>query len=111
MSARELCELARRGDLPALRAVERQGEYLGLGLANLVTMYCPDVIALGGGVMQSADLFLERALDIVRTRCRLVPVEQTRITRAVLGSDVALLGAAQVWQARFGESELETNAT
>ena len=33
--------------------------YLGLGIANLVTMFVPDAIVLGGSVMKSAPLFLD----------------------------------------------------
>lgn len=102
LTARRICELAREGQALAVRAVERESACLGFGLANLVTMFCPDVIALGGGVMQSADLFLDRAREIVRTHCRLVPGDQVTIACAALGDDTALLGAARVWQARFG---------
>ena len=105
LTARDIFDLTRQGDILAVQAVQREGEYLGIGLANLVTMFCPDVIALGGGVMRSADLFLDLVLATVRSRCGLVPVNELTITRAALGNDAALLGAARVWQARFGESE------
>jgi glucokinase len=103
LTARDVCNLAREGDPLAVSAMERQAEYLGIGLANLITMFCPDAIALGGGVMRSADMFLERAKHIARTRCALVPPDQVTITRATLGVNAALLGAARVWQARFGD--------
>lgn len=103
LTARDVCNLARQGDPLAVRAMERQAEHLGIGLANLITIFCPDVIALGGGVMQSADMFFERAKHIARTRCALVPADQVTITPATLGTNAALLGAARVWQARFGD--------
>lgn len=101
LSAREICQLAREGQPLALRAVERLGYYLGLGLANLITTFCPDMITLGGGVIGSADLFLDRAREVVRSCCGLVPFERTAITLASLGQDVALLGAASVWLHRY----------
>jgi glucokinase len=100
-SASEMCQRARMGDPPALRVLERQGYYLGLGLANLVTLFTPDVISLGGGLMKSSSLFLESALAVVRKSCTQVPVEKTRITLASLGPDVGLLGAAQAWLCRY----------
>jgi glucokinase len=100
-SASEICQRARMGDPPALRVLERQGYYLGLGLANLVTLFTPDVISLGGGLMKSSSLFLESALAVVRKSCTQVPVEKTRITLASLGPDVGLLGAAQAWLCRY----------
>ena len=100
-SAAEICELARQGNQLALRTVKREGYYLGLGLANLVTLFAPDTIALGGGVMKSSSLFLDDALRVVRDTSTQVPAEKTRITLAALGSDTGLLGAAQSWLCRY----------
>ena len=100
-SAADICELARQGNELALRAVKREGYYLGLGLANLVTLFAPDTIALGGGVMKSSSLFLNNALRVVRDICTQVPAEKTHITLASLGSDTGLLGAAQSWLCRY----------
>ncbi len=59
LTAKRICELAREGDEWAQRTVEREVHYLGLGLANLVSMFVPDAIVLGGSVMKSSDLLLE----------------------------------------------------
>ncbi len=48
LTAAQICNLARQGDPLAVRAVKREAHYLGLGLANLVTLFAPDVICLGG---------------------------------------------------------------
>ncbi|MGB7758371.1 MAG: ROK family protein [Bryobacteraceae bacterium] len=101
-TARRICDLARQGDALALAAVRREAHYLGLGLANLVTIFCPDVIALGGGLMLSSDLFLPGILDVVRRICTQVPAEKTSIVLAGLGRDTGLLGAACVWLHRKG---------
>lgn len=96
-------EMAEAGDAAALEVMAREGHYLGLGLANLVTTFCPDGIALGGGVMKSSDLFLERAREEIRRCCRLVPFEKAEVRLAALGEDTALAGAAEVWNHRFGK--------
>jgi glucokinase len=101
LDAKRVCELARGGDALAARAVERETYYLGLGLANLVTLFTPDAIVLGGSVMNSADLFLDGARKIVSESCRLVPFENTELTLASLGEDANLIGAARVWHHRF----------
>ena len=103
LSAQRVCELAENGDALALRAVEREGLYLGLGLANLVTLFCPDAIALGGGVMRSAHLLLPAARAVIAGSCGLVPWEKTTVALASLGQDAALLGAACVPHNRFSE--------
>lgn len=101
-SASEICAAARNGEPLALRCVNREGYYLGLGLANLMTVFAPDKIALGGGVMKSSELFMHTARKVIKQICTQVPAEKTQITLASLGKDVALLGAARAWLLRHG---------
>ena len=102
LSASQICDLAREGNALALQAVQREAHYIGLGLANLVTIFCPQTIVLGGGMLRSADLLLAPALDVVKRICTQVPVENTSIVLAGLGPQSGLLGAACVWFHRAG---------
>ena len=104
LTAREICARAGRGDEWARRAVEREAYYLGVGLANLVTLFVPETIVLGGSVMNSASLFLDRIHQVVRQHCGLVPYESVEIALASLGPDVGLIGAAEVWHNHFQSS-------
>jgi glucokinase len=104
LGAREVCALARLGHALARRAVLREAHYLAVGLANLITIFCPDRIALGGGVMGSADILLPEILKEAAGWCGLVPFDPAGITRAALGDDAPLLGAARVWQYRTASS-------
>jgi glucokinase len=104
LTAKLICDLARVGDPWAIRAVEHEAHYLGLGLANLMTLYVPDAIVLGGSVMHSADLFLKRIHEIIAAGCRYVPYEKSEITLASLGEDANLIGAARVWYHRFAST-------
>jgi len=70
-------------------------------LANLITLFAPDLTVLGGSMMNDADLFWEGMQTIIRQNCRLVPVEKTRLALASLGEDANLPGAARVWHYRF----------
>ena len=96
-SAEIICQLAAKGDRPALRAVRREGLYLGLGLANLVTIFSPEKILPGGGVMKSSALFLDYSQKVVLDACTQVPANKTEIVLTSLGPDSGLLGAAQAW--------------
>lgn len=102
-SAQDVCTAAERGEPQALEAVEREGYYLGLGLANLVTLFTPDKIALGGGVMRSRHLFWDAIQNTIRQNCGLVPYEKTELVPAALGPDTGLVGAACVWLHRYGD--------
>jgi glucokinase len=101
LTAKRICELAIEGDPLAKRAVEQESYYLGLGLANLVTLFTPDAIVLGGSVMKSAALFLDGIHKVIRESCKLVPFEKTKVSLASLGEDSNLIGAARVWHHRF----------
>jgi len=102
LTAKKICELAEQGDSWAMRAIEHESRYLGLGLANLVTMFVPEIIVLGGSVMKSAFLFLENIRKVIIAGCRLVPHERTELALASLGEDSNLIGAGRVWYYRFG---------
>ena len=104
LTAAQICQLAKRGDALAMRAVEREAYYLGLGLANLINLFVPDVIVLGGSVMKSAPLFLDGIRKTIRQGCRFVPHEKTELALASLGEDANLIGAARVWHHRFGQA-------
>jgi glucokinase len=99
-SAREVCRLARSGHPVAKLAIAREAHYLGVGIANLIGMFCPDCLVLGGGLMEESELFLDEACRVASSRCKLVPFGAVRIGKAALGSEAPLLGAARVWQMR-----------
>lgn len=103
LTAKKICELAGQGDELAKKAVQNEAKYLGLGLANLVTMFAPDAIVLGGSVMKSAPLFLDGIRSVIVASCCLVPYEKTEIALASLGENANLIGAASVWHYRFSE--------
>jgi glucokinase len=101
ITAQRICELAQQGDAIALKAVEHEAFYLGLGLANLINLFTPDAIVLSGSVMKSAALFMDRIREVIRSGCRFVPAEKAELTLASLGDDTNLIGAARVWHYRF----------
>jgi glucokinase len=101
LTAKTICELAQQGHEVALRTVQREARYLGLGLANLITLFTPEVIVLGGSVMKSLPLFWDGIWKTIAANCSQVPFEKTILASASLGADAPLIGAAQVWHHRF----------
>eukprot|EP01035_Chromulina_nebulosa_P033306 gene33306-44586_t len=65
VNAEQVVALVRQQDMDAVTAFARFKDDLSTGLANLVTFYNPDVIALGGGLSQAPEVFngLEAAVD------------------------------------------------
>jgi glucokinase len=101
ITAQRICELAQQGDAIAIKAIDHEALYLGLGLANLINLFTPDAIVLSGSVMKSAPLFMDRVRAVIRRGCRFVPAEKTELTLASLGEGTNLIGAARVWHYRF----------
>ena len=101
LSAAQICHLAKCGDDLAMRAVGREAYYLGLGVANLINLFVPEMIVLGGSLMKSAALFLDGIRKVIRQGCRFVPYEKTELALASLGEEANLIGAARVWHHRF----------
>jgi glucokinase len=93
-SASEVFEGAREGDDRCLAAVSRMADYLGIGLANVVTMFGPERIVVGGGIAEAGDLVLGPVTAAVRRRVTLVPTEKIEIVPAHFGRFAGAVGAA-----------------
>ena len=104
LSAREICKLAEQREPYALAAVKHTARYFAIGLANMVTLYVPECIALGGGLMQAYPLFKDEIETTIQSNCGLVPHEKVRIVPAALGVQSGLVGAARVWLSRYATS-------
>ncbi len=102
LTAKQIVELAKQGHLLAQEAVAREAHYLGLGLANLINLFMPEQIVMGGSIMKSVRL--EEIRKVIAKGCRFVPFEKTELALASLGEDANLIGAAQVWHHRFAKS-------
>lgn len=95
-SAKEAAEAARRGDPRALRAFEETAAWLGMGVANLISTFNPQMVVLGGGLMQAADLLLEPVRRTVHDWAQPIAAKLARIEVTQLGEDAGLLGAARL---------------
>ncbi|HSG55765.1 MAG TPA: ROK family protein [Paracoccaceae bacterium] len=94
--ARKLAWAARRGDAFAEQVLHEVALDLGRGLVNIILLFVPEVIVLGGGVMESSDLFLPTVLEVIRTEHPMVPFDQVRIAPAQLGDRAGLFGGARM---------------
>lgn len=86
---------AEAGDEVALEMLQSVGNYLGIGVANLITAFSPDRVILGGSLAHTlGNWLLDPVRTVVRRRCTVVPVEQVQILPAELGRAAALIGPA-----------------
>lgn len=87
---------AKKGDKFALELIEKEGFYLGVGLANVINAYNPKRIAIGGGLTHEWDMFYDRMMQVMRERALGASIEGLEVVKAALGKDVGVIGAAAV---------------
>lgn len=94
LTAEEVGQRALKGDAAARKSFERAGYYLGIGLGIAINMLNPELILLGGGVMESGELILPHALAEAGRRSYRASFACCSIRRASLGNDAGFMGAA-----------------
>ncbi|NLC41091.1 MAG: ROK family protein [Clostridiaceae bacterium] len=92
---RELFAAAYAGDPAAKYSVDLYSHYLAIGIASLIVILQPEIIALGGGISHQEESFyagLQEAVadHLLAGACQPVP----RIVPAKLGNDAGIVGAA-----------------
>lgn len=93
VAAKDVIAAAEAHDRLALRLVREEGEWLGVGMRNLLHLYSPERIAVGGGLSNTLPLFMPFIEQVIHKRamiaCRDVPV-----VAAALGDNAGVIGAA-----------------
>jgi len=87
-------EEAYRGDVLAQKTYEEFGKYLGIALANIVNLIDPEVIIIGGGVVESSDLFLSKTRKVMRQFILSPEAKKVKIVKSKLGDLAGAIGAA-----------------
>lgn len=98
-------ELAHDGDLPAREILERAGGSLGVGIANLVNVFNPEVVVVGGGAAAAGELLLAPARRVVAERALRPSRDVVRVVAAHFGPESGMLGAAALALDELGDRE------
>ncbi len=93
ITARDVGEAARLGDLVSQQIVTEAGRYLGTAIASLVNLFNPHIVVVGGGVAQMGDLLLEPIRETVSRRSLQPSYHAVRIVSSVLGRRSTCMGA------------------
>lgn len=100
ISAKTAFDAMRRGDTVAKKVVENYLHYLSEGIANLINIFAPEAIILGGGVCNEGDNLLLPLKELIIPKCYGGDrIHHARISIAKLGNDAGLIGAAMLWNA------------
>ena len=99
ITAEHVGRAAREYDETAREVLRRAGTMLGIGLSNLANLFDPEVLILGGGVVQSGEPLLGPARDELTRRTNAQRRRPMRLDVSKLGSDGGCLGAAALaWE-------------
>jgi len=93
LSGKDVYELAKNNDELSKNVLQKTGEYIGIGLINLIHIINPDKIVLGGGVMNSEEFIMPQILQTVETGALTKEAGETEIVVTQLGKDATVLGA------------------
>ncbi|MFL7792345.1 MAG: ROK family protein [Anaerolineae bacterium] len=96
ITARLVAQAADQGDAAAQQIIAEAMTYLGIGMANLVNLFNPQVIIIGGGLANIGDSLFEPVWHVIEQRAFRAAAQAVRIVPAELGDDVGVLGAAAV---------------
>ncbi|MFO7963411.1 MAG: ROK family protein [Desulfobacterales bacterium] len=94
IDAKSIYQAALEGDGLAMELIETTGYYFGVGLANLLNMFNPEMIVIGGGLSNMGDMLLDPAIKTAKARSYAVAFASVRFAPAKLGKNSGVLGAA-----------------
>ena len=94
VTAEIIHKAAQRGDSLARELIGRTGYYVGVGLANLINIFNPELIVIGGGLSNIGDMLLQPAFKVARQRAYEQAFQAVRFASAELGRNSGMLGAA-----------------
>lgn len=90
---------AQRGDVLARELIAQTSFYFGVGLVNLINIFNPELIVIGGGLSNLGDMLFAPVLKVVKERVCKEVFQSFRLEKARLGVDSGVLGAAiYTWQ-------------
>ncbi len=107
---RDVVDAADRGDIMAQGALMRVGDWLGIGVANLVNIFNPEIVIFGGMLR---DIYLGSAAQVrsrIATGALAGTRERLRLRTSALGDDATLTGAAELAFAQVLADPLEVLA-
>jgi glucokinase len=110
LTAAQVFQAARQGDALAVQLTNRWADWIGLGVANIVSLVNPEIVILGGGLGSQCGFLLPRIQGVVKQWAQPVAAASAKITTSPLGGEAGLLGAAYAALLRWEERK-EKNET
>ncbi len=99
ITARTAFDAMRKGDSAAAEVVEMYINYLACGLANIINIFQPKILCIGGGICNEGEHLMNPLLPIVeQEQYSSTATAKTLIKIAELGNDAGIIGAASLYR-------------
>ncbi len=93
VTAKTVAEAASQGDELSLRIFNEATDHIGIGIANLVNLFNPEMVIVGGGVSLAGDLFFDNIRRVVGQHVIQSSGKDLPIIPVAFGENAALMGA------------------
>ena len=94
ITAETVAHAAKHGDAMACEVMSKTAYYLGIGIANVINIFNPEMVIIGGGVSKIGEMLLKPTRKVVKQRAFKLPASTVRIMRSRLGDNAGIVGAA-----------------
>ena len=95
VSGKTAFEAMRKGDMAGKMVVDDYIKYLAVGISNMINIFQPDVICIGGGISHEGETLIKPVKDLATGENYARNMEKkTLIKTAMLGNDAGIIGAA-----------------
>ena len=95
VSGRTACDAMRAGDEAAKEVYDKYIHYLAIGLGNVINIFQPEIITLGGGISGEGQSLIDSLLpEVAKEHYGTGLVKDSEIRIATLGNDAGIIGAA-----------------
>jgi glucokinase len=101
-----VAEAARQGDEAALRIIKETAFFLGVGVTNVLHLYNPEIVVIGGGVSKIGDMLFEPLREVVYERAMRAFWEGVPIVQTELGGDIGLYGSIALVLQNYEEARI-----
>lgn len=94
VSGRTAFEAAKKGDAAGLAVVEQYREYVASGIMNIINIFQPERIMIGGGISREGEYLIAPIREYCKKYGYNKNIKQTDIQAATLFGDAGIVGAA-----------------
>lgn len=91
-----LADEAYAGDILAREVFEELGRILGVGIANIINLYDPEVVIIGGGATDSSELFMAEIKKTAKELVENQEAKEIKIIKGKLDKNAGAIGAAML---------------